>query len=103
VALATAGSDDDEGNAADQGDATEDGRDGYGAGLLVLDIEGTDFSVLMFVGEAEASDCEADDAEGDEKNADDGGGFHGSEMLLSDLNSAGEMQICTEGWLGTLT
>jgi hypothetical protein len=25
------------------------------------------------------------------------------EILLSDLNSAGEMQICTEGWLGELT
>jgi len=77
VELAAAGSDDDEGDAADQGDAAKDGRDGDGAGLLVLDLDGADLGVLMFVGEAEAADREADDAEDDEKNADDGGWFHG--------------------------
>jgi len=70
--LAAPCSDYDERNAADQGDAAEDGRDGDGAGLLVLDVEGADLGVLMFVGEAEAADCEADDAEDDEEDADDG-------------------------------
>ena len=76
-ALAALCSYDYEGDAADQGDAAEDGRDGDGAGLLVLDFDWADLGVLMFVGEAEASDGEADDAEDDEQNADDGGRFHG--------------------------
>ena len=74
--LAAAVAGDDERDAADQGDAAEDGWDGDGAGLLMLDLEGAEFGVLFFVGEAEASDGEADDADDDEEDADEGGRFH---------------------------
>ena len=95
-ALAALCSYDYEGDAADQGDAAEDRWDGDGAGLFVLDIQWADFCVLVFVREAEASDSEADDADDDQDEADNGSGFHGWEMLLSDLNSVDEMQISTE-------
>jgi hypothetical protein len=80
--LAASGSDDHERDATDESDAAEDRRDGDGAGLLVLDIQWTDFGVLMFVGETEAADGEADDADEDENGTDDGCGFHGRENLL---------------------
>ena len=101
--LAASGSNDDEGDATDERDTAQDGWNGNGAGLLVLDVQGANLSVLMFVGEAEASYGEADDADEDEDGADDGCGFHARKILLSVLNSAGEMQICTEGWMGALT
>lgn len=79
MGLAAAGADDDEDDAADQGNAAEDRWDRDGVGLLVLDLERTDLGVLLFVRKAEASDSEADDADDDEKDADEGGGFHGEE------------------------
>jgi hypothetical protein len=81
--------------AADQGDAAENRRNGNGAGLLVFDFERAEPGVLLFVGEAEASDGKADDTDDDQNDADDGGRFHGVEILLKIFVQLGEMQICT--------
>ena len=50
-------------------DRAQDGRDGDGFGLFVLDLQRPHADVFLFVGEAEASGDEADDAEDDEKNS----------------------------------
>ena len=57
-------------------DAAEDGRDGEGTGLFVLDLYWTHVNVLLFVGKADAADREAYDAQENKNNSDNCCGFH---------------------------
>ena len=67
---------DDQGDATHQRNGAEEGWDGDGAGLLVLDLEWTEVYVFLFVTVAEASYGKAGDADNNQNEANDGGRFH---------------------------
>jgi len=79
--LSAASANDDQADAADEGDGAEDRGNGDGARLLVRDLERTEVDVLLFVGEAEASDGKTEDADDDQNEANDGGRFHVVKIL----------------------
>src|SRR6185437_8853039 len=68
--------DDDEADAAEEGNAAEDGWYENGMRGVVADLDGSDFGVLFVASVAEAADGEADDPNDDEQDADDGCRLH---------------------------
>jgi hypothetical protein len=67
---------DDERDPADDGDSAEDGRDGDGLLLLMLDLQRAHVNVLLLMGKGEAAHGEADDSKDNQKNSNYDCSFH---------------------------